>query len=78
MNILHKSIVKHCGFRSVAYSECSRTSKMELIAEIFNGFQPLTIFVISSIFDLGSEYAFVDAAVKQNCLSRVISGRRHN
>ena len=42
-----------------AYSEPSRTSKMELFAKIVNSFQRLTIFAKSAIFDirLRSEYA---------------------
>ena len=44
---------------SEAYSEPSRTSKMKLFAKIDHGFQPLTIFLKSSILDvpLDSEYA---------------------
>ena len=40
------------------YRETSRTSKMELLAKIANGFQPLTIFANSSILDVqqGSDY----------------------
>ena len=42
-----------------AYLEHSRISKMELLAKIVNGFQPLTIFLKSSILDiqLSSEHA---------------------
>ena len=42
-----------------AYSEASRTSKMELIAKIVNGWKPLTVFAKRFILDvwLGSEYA---------------------
>ena len=42
-----------------AYSDFSPTSKMELFAQIVDGFQLLTIFAKSSILAvlLGSEYA---------------------
>ena len=44
-----------------SYSEPSRTSKMELFAEIVNGWNVLTIFAKNFILDvwMGSEYAFV-------------------
>ena len=40
-----------------AYLEPSQTSKIELFVEMVNGFEPLTIFVKSSILDvcLGSQ-----------------------
>ena len=43
------------------YSEASQTSKIKLFVKIVNGFQPLTIFVKSSILNVwqASEYAFV-------------------
>ena len=41
---------------SKAYSEPSRTSKMELFAKIANCFQPLTIFILDVRQE--SEYAF--------------------
>ena len=48
---LHKNVAE-------AYSEPSRTSKMQLFAKIVNGFQPLIIFAKSFILDvqLGFEY----------------------
>ena len=44
-----------------AYSERSRTSKMELFSKKVNGYKPLTVLPKSSILDvvLGSEYASV-------------------
>ena len=71
--VLYNSVAKHLKFRPVAYSERNRTSKVELIEKIVNGFQPLfTFIIISPNLDLGSENASVAGAVKQNFLSRVV------
>lgn len=53
------------------HSEFSQTSKMELFAKIFNGFESLTIFKENSILDilLGSEY--VSSAKNLFCNIRV-------
>ena len=40
------------AFSPEAYSETSRTSKMELFAKKVNGFQHLTVFVKSSILSV--------------------------
>ena len=44
---------------SEEYLEQLRTSKMELFAQVFNGFKPLIVFAQSSILDVlsGSKYA---------------------
>ena len=70
--ILYNSVAKHLKFRPLAYSERNRTSKVEFIEKIVNGFQPLFTFIKSPNLDLGSENASVAGAVKQNFLSRVV------
>ena len=55
-------------FQTEAYSEPSRTSKMELFAKIVNSRTPLIIFTKSSILDvwLGSEYASFKTTLQVN------------
>ena len=57
-------------FYTDAYSEPSRTSKLELFAKIFNSFSPLTIFAKSFIADvrLGSEYTSDYRLVRTTCV----------
>ena len=61
---------------SEAWSEPSRTSKMELFAKIVNGFQLLTIFAKNSISEVcvDSEYAsmIVAEAYLRACQTSVV------
>ena len=58
MSFLLIFFVWQCSATIEVYPEPYQTSKMELLAKIVNGFQPLTIFAKSSILDVrqGSKY----------------------
>ena len=58
-NFLHARSTLLLWRSTEAYSEPSKTSKMELFAKTVTGFQPWTIFEQNSIFDIwqDSEYA---------------------